>query len=108
MEATTGKDIRARIAPYCYGISVIIGSICGGQAAATRLPKSVLHKDNFFEVWMCSPYSNMAAGFLGLVWASLWLLFRFRELRRRQIAVLCLFLGVSAGALVVSLTLLAR
>jgi len=108
MELVTGKDIRARVAPYVYGASVIIGFIYGGWATGARLPKSVLHKDNVLEAWVSSPYSNLAAGFLGLVWASLWLLFRFRKLDRREAALLCFFLGASAGALTVSLTLLAR
>jgi uncharacterized protein (DUF433 family) len=93
MEATTGKDIRARIAPYVYAISIVVGYLYGGWATRVRPPKSVLHKENFLEVWMSSPYANLAAGFAGLVWAPLWLLFRFRKLRRREAGLILLLPG---------------
>jgi hypothetical protein len=108
MEATTGKDIPARVAPYVYGVSVLIGLVYGGLATRARVPNSVLHKDTFLQLYVNSPYSSLLAGFIGLVWVSAWILFRFRKLRRWETAILCFFLGASASTLVVSLTLLAR
>lgn len=106
MLAMNSRDIPAKVAPYVHTASVLVGLMYGGLATRSPVQKSVLQKENIIQVWMGSPYSSLTAGFVGFVWASAWLFFRTEKRHRWETTILCFFLGASAGALVISLSLL--